>query len=41
MYYHVRLDYYDRMLKGNQTKYAFDFVTEQEVLEDVIAPFIN
>lgn len=33
MYYHVRLDYYDRMLKGNQTKYAFDFVPENKIEE--------
>lgn len=41
MYYHVRLDYYDSKLRGNQTKYGFDYESEGEVVAEVLTPYLN
>ena len=41
MFYHVRIDYFDSRLKGNQTKYGFDYSTEEEIFSDVLQPYLN
>lgn len=41
MFYHVRIDYYDSRLKGNQTKYGFDYMSEEEIFSDVLHPYVN
>lgn len=41
MYYHVRIDYYDKHLKGNQTLFQFDYEHDFEVINDVTEPFIR
>lgn len=41
MYYHVRLDYYDSRLRVNQTKYVFDYESEEDVVAEVLAPYLN
>lgn len=41
MYLHVRLDYFDEKLKGNQTLFEFNFEKEDDVIRKVILPFIN
>ena len=40
MFYHIRIDYYDRKLKANQTVYEYDYGTEEEVLEKIVVPFV-
>lgn len=40
MYYHIRIDYFDRKLKVNQTLYEYDYSTEDDVMEKVVLPFV-
>lgn len=41
MYYHVRIDYFDKHLKGNQTLFQFDYEQDYDVINDVTEPFIR
>lgn len=41
MFYHIKIDYYDKKLKVNQTLYEYDYSTEDEVIEKVVTPFIE
>lgn len=41
MYYHVRIDYYDKLLRANQTLFQFDYEHDIDVINDVTAPFIR
>lgn len=41
MYYHIRIDYYDKKLKVNQTLYEYDYPTEDEVMEKIVIPYLE
>jgi len=41
MYYHVRIDYYDKLLNANQTLFQFDYEQDSDVINDVTEPFIR
>lgn len=41
MYYHIRIDYYDKHLKGNQTLFGFDYLMETEVINDITEPYLR
>ena len=41
MFYHIRIDYYDKKLKVNQTLYEYDYSTEDEVMENIVVPYIE
>lgn len=41
MYYHVRIDYYDKLLKVNQTLFQFDYKHDSDVINEVTEPFIR
>ena len=41
MYYHVRIDYYDKKLKVNQTLYEYDYSTEDELMKNVLIPYLT
>lgn len=38
---HIRIDYYDEKLKGNQSQYDFDYQQEDEVIERIIVPYMK
>lgn len=38
---HVRIDYYDTKLKANQTQFDYDFPSEEEVIQNVLAPYLR
>lgn len=40
MYYHIRIDYFDKKLKVNQTLYEYDYPTEEEVMYKVVVPYV-
>lgn len=40
MYYHVRIDYFDRNLKVNQTLFEYDYPNIEKVITDVTGPYI-
>ena len=40
MFYHVRIDYFDKKLKANQTLYEYDYSSEEEVLEKLVIPYV-
>lgn len=40
MYYHIRIDYYDKKLKVNQTLYEYDYPSEDEVMNKVVIPYV-
>lgn len=40
MYYHVRIDYYDILLKANQTLFDFDLTDEQGLQDSIIKPYL-
>ncbi len=40
MFYHVRIDYFDKKLKANQTLYEYDYSSEEEVLEKMVIPYV-
>lgn len=40
MYYHVRIDYFDRNLKVNQTLFEYDYPNIEKVITDVTSPYI-
>ena len=41
MFYHVRIDYCDKKLKVNQTLYEYDYSTQEEVIENIVAPYVE
>lgn len=41
MFYHIRIDYFDKKLKVNQTLYEYDYPTEDEVIEQIIIPYLE
>lgn len=41
MFYHIRIDYYDKKLKVNQTLYEYDYPTEDEVKEKIVIPYLE
>ncbi len=41
MFYHIRIDYYDKKLKVNQTLYEYDYSTEDDVLEKIVIPYLE
>lgn len=41
MFYHIRIDYYDKKLKVNQTLYEYDYSTEDEVVEKIVIPYLE
>ena len=41
MFYHIRIDYFDKKLKINQTLYEYDYSTKEEVLEKVVIPYVS
>lgn len=41
MFYHIRIDYYDKKLKVNQTLYEYDYSTEDELIEKVVIPHVT
>lgn len=40
MYYHIRIDYFDKKLMANQTLYEYDYPTEEEVMDKVVVPYV-
>ena len=40
MFYHIRIDYFDKKLKVNQTLYEYDYSTKEEVMEKIVIPFV-
>lgn len=40
MYYHVRIDYYDILLKANQTLFDFDLTDKQDLQNSIIKPYL-
>lgn len=40
MFYHIRIDYFDKKLKANQTLYEYDYSTKDEVMEKIVVPYI-
>lgn len=40
MYYHVRIDFYDKKLKVNQTLYEYDYSSKDDVMEKIVVPYI-
>ncbi len=40
MYYHIRIDYFDKFLKGNQTVFEFDYPDIDKVINEVVVPYI-
>lgn len=41
MYYHVRIDFYDKLLNVNQTLFQFDYQHDFDVINDVTEPFLR
>lgn len=41
MFYHIRIDYFDKKLKANQTLYEYDYSTEDEVMGKIVVPFVT
>lgn len=41
MFYHIRIDYYDKKLKVNQTLYEYDYSKEDDVLEKIVIPYLE
>ena len=39
MYYHIRIDYYDKKLKVNQTLYEYDYSSKDEVMDKIVVPY--
>lgn len=40
-YLHLRIDHYDPLLKENQTDFAYDFRTEEEILDRILLPYLR
>lgn len=40
MFYHVRIDYFDKKLKVNQTLYEYDYSTKEDVMEKIVIPYV-
>lgn len=40
MFYHIRIDYFDKKLKANQTLYEYDYSTEDEVMDKIVVPYL-
>ena len=40
MFYHIRIDYFDKKLNANQTLYEYDYVSEDDVLNKVVIPYL-
>lgn len=38
MHYHIRIDYFDKKLKVNQTLYEYNHSSKEEVLENIVIP---
>jgi len=41
MFYHIRIDYFDKKLKVNQTLYEYDYSTKEDVLEKIVKPYLE
>lgn len=41
MYYHIRIDIYDKDLKENRTLYEFDYQSEDDLLNEVYKPYVK
>ena len=41
MFYHIRIDYFDKKLKVNQTLYEYDYSTEDEVINKIVSPYLS
>lgn len=41
MFYHIRIDYYDKKLKVNQTVYEYDYTTREDVLVKIVVPYVS
>lgn len=41
MFYHIRIDYFDKKLKVNQTLYEYDYSSKNEVLGKVVTPYLG
>lgn len=41
LYYHVRIDHFDPLLKVNQTDYAYDYTSEADVIDKILAPYLS
>lgn len=41
MFYHIRIDYFDKKLKANQTLYEYDYSSENEVLDKLVIPYLS
>lgn len=41
MFYHIRIDYFDKKLKLNQTLYEYDYSTKEGVLEKIVKPYLE
>ena len=40
MHYHIRIDYFDKKLKVNQTLYEYNYSSKEEVLEKIVMPYL-
>lgn len=40
-YFHLRIDYFDTMLHGVQTRFCYDVETEEDLYENYLLPFIK
>lgn len=40
MFYHIRIDYFDKKLKVNQTLYEYDYSTREEIMEKIVIPYV-
>ncbi len=41
MYYHIRIDYYDKKLKANQTLFDYDYPSEEDVMDKIVVPYVT
>lgn len=41
MYYHIRIDYFDKKLNANQTLYEYDYQTKEDVLNNIVVPHVT
>ena len=40
MFYHIRIDYFDKKLKVNQTLYEYDYSAKEDVLKKIVIPYL-
>ena len=41
MYYHVRIDYFDKHLKVNQTLFGYDYAIDTDIRNNITEPFVR